>query len=86
MQEYLLVVIQTSESKGSSKFSMNKMSGLYKDKGTFFKSNNELPNSSVCFKEDSFVSINLQSILLRVLRRVILLSTNKGQRRKKVKS
>ena len=49
----------------------------------FFKSNNELPNTSVFIKEDSFVSINLQSILFRVLRRVILLSSNKGQWRKK---
>ena len=49
----------------------------------FFKSNNELPNSSVSIREDSFVSINLQSILFRVLRRVILLSSNKGQWRKK---
>ena len=45
----------------------------------FVKSNNELPNSSVSIREDSFVSINLQSILFRVLRRVILLSSNKGQ-------
>ena len=40
----------------------------------FFKSNNELPNSSVSIREDSIASINLQSILFRVLRRVILLS------------
>ena len=45
----------------------------------FFKSNNELPNSSVFIKEDSFFSINLQSILFRVLRRVIVLSSNNGQ-------
>ena len=32
---------------------------------------------------DSFVSINLQSILFRMLRRVILFSSNKGQWRKK---
>ena len=49
----------------------------------FFKSNNELPNSSVSIKEDSFVSINLQSILFRVLRRVIVLSSNNGQWTKK---
>ena len=35
----------------------------------FFKSNNELPNSSASVKEDSFVSINLQPILFKVLRR-----------------
>ena len=50
--------------------------------GVFFKSNNELSNSSVSIEEGSFVSINLQSILFRVLRRVILLSSNKGQWRK----
>ena len=49
----------------------------------FFKSNNELPNNSVSVKEDSFNSINFQSVLLRVLRRVILLSSNNGQWRKK---
>ena len=32
---------------------------------------------------ESFVSINLESILLRVLNEVILLSLNKGQWRKK---
>ena len=48
----------------------------------FFKPNNELPNSSVSIREDSLVSINFQSILFRVLGRVILLSSNKGQRRR----
>ena len=48
-------------------------------KESFFKSYNELPNSSVSIKKDSFVSINLQSFLFTVLRRVILLSTNQGQ-------
>ena len=42
--------------------------------GSSFKSNNELLNSSVPIREDSFVPINLQSILFRVFRRVILLS------------
>ena len=51
--------------------------------GVFFNSNNELLNSSVPIREDSFVSINLQSILFRVFRRVILLASNKGQWRKK---
>ena len=59
------------------------MDALRKNEGVFFKPNNELPNSSVSIKEDSFVSINLQSILLRVLRRVIVLSSNNGQWRKK---
>ena len=45
----------------------------------FFKSNNELPNSSVSIREDSFVSINLQSILFKVLKRVIFFN---GQWRK----
>ena len=45
----------------------------------FFKSNNELPNSSVSIREDSFVSINLQSVLFRVLRRVTALSSNNRQ-------
>ena len=40
------------------------------NKGFFFESKNELPNTSVSGKEDSFVSINFQSILLRVLNRV----------------
>ena len=52
--------------------------------GSSFKSNNELLNSSVPIREDSFVPINLQSILFRVFRRVILLSWNIGQRRKKL--
>ena len=47
--------------------------------------NNELPNSSISVKEDSFISINLHLTLLRVLRRVILLSSNKGQWRKSEK-
>ena len=38
----------------------------------FFKSKNDLPNSSVSIKENSFVSINLQSVLFRVLRRVVV--------------
>ena len=58
------------------------VNGYVKDKGVFFKSNNELPNSNVSVKEDTFVSINLQLIFLRVLRRVILLSSNKGQWKK----
>ena len=45
----------------------------------FFKSNNELPNRSVSIKDDSFVFINLQSLLFRVLERLILSSSNKGQ-------
>ena len=49
----------------------------------FFKSKSQLPNNSVSFKEDTFATINLQSISLRVLRNVILLSSNKGQQRKK---
>ena len=49
----------------------------------FSNSDNELLNRNVSIKEDSFVSINLQSIFFRVLRRVILLSSNKGQWRKK---
>ena len=49
----------------------------------FFKSNNELPNISISFEEDSFVSINWQSILFRVLRRVILLLSNNRQWRRK---
>ena len=48
--------------------------------GFFFKSNNELPKSSVSIKEHSIISINLQSILFRVLRRVILLSSNKEEK------
>ena len=48
----------------------------------FFKPNNELPNSSVSIREDSLVSINFQIILFRVLGRVILLSSNKGQWRR----
>ena len=57
----------------------NLINGCVKNKGVFFESNNELPNSSVSVKKDSFVSINLQSILLRVLRRVFLLSSHNGQ-------
>ena len=49
----------------------------------FFKSNNELPNSSVSIKEDSFISFNLQSVLFRVLMRVLVLLSNNGQWRKK---
>ena len=45
----------------------------------FFKSNNELPNRSVSIKDDSFVFINLQSLLFRVLERLIRSSSNKGQ-------
>ena len=70
MQEYLVVAIETSICKG--------MSNLPVDKEVFFKSNNELPNSSVSVKEDSF-------IVLWVLRRLILLSSIKGQCRKKRK-
>ena len=51
----------------------------------FSKSNNELPNSSVSVKEDSFASISLEYILLRVLRRVILLPSNKGSGEKSEK-
>ena len=50
----------------------------------FFESKNELPNSSISVKEVSFVYINLQSILLRVVRRLILLSSNKGQKSEKL--
>ena len=46
----------------------------------FFKSNNELSKSDISIKEDSIASINVQSILFRVLRRVILLSSNKGEK------
>ena len=52
-------------------------------KNIFFKSNNELPSSSVAVKKDSFVSINLQLILLRGFTKVILLSSNKAQWSKK---
>ena len=45
----------------------------------FFKSYNEFSNSSIAIKEDSFHPINLQSILSRMLRRVIVLSPNNGQ-------
>ena len=45
----------------------------------FFKSNNELPNRSVSIKDDSFVFSNLQSLLFRVLERLIRSSSNKGQ-------
>ena len=48
-----------------------------------WKLQTELANISVFVKEDSFVAINLESSLLRVIRRVILLSLNKGQWRKK---
>ena len=54
-----------------------------KIKEFFSKSINELANIGVFVKEDSFVAINLQSSLLRVIRRVILLSSSKGQWRKK---
>ena len=43
------------------------MNGLRIREG-FFEWNNELPNSNVSVKEDSLVSINLQSVLLTVLR------------------
>ena len=43
----------------------------------FFEPNNELPNSRVSVKDDLFFSIDLQSILLRVHKRVILLLSNK---------
>ena len=43
------------------------MDGLRIREG-FFEWNNELPNSNVSVKEDSLVSINLQSVLLTVLR------------------
>ena len=52
-------------------------------KNIFFKSNNELPSSGVAVKKDSFVSINLQLILLRGFTKVILLSSNKAQWSKK---
>ena len=39
----------------------NVINECIRNKGDFFQSNNELPNSSVSIKEDSFVSINLQS-------------------------
>ena len=68
MQECLVVAIETSICKG--------LSNLPVDNEVFFKSNNELPNSSVLVKEYSFS-------VLWVLRRVILLSSIKGQCRKK---
>ena len=49
----------------------------------FLESNNELWNSIVSVKESSFVYINMQSICLTVLRKVIFLSSNKAQWRKK---
>ena len=43
------------------------MDGLRIREG-FFESNNEVQNTNVSVKEDSLVSINLQSVLVRVLR------------------
>ena len=64
MQEYLEVVIQTNQSKGSSNLSGDKM--LSMDalwiRNFCFNSRNELLSSSVSVKENSFVSINLQLI------------------------
>ena len=48
----------------------------------FSKSNNKLPKISVSLNEDSFVSVSLKSVLFRVLRRVVVLSSHKGQWRK----
>ena len=54
----------------------------------FSNSNNDLPNSSVSVKEDSFTSIKLQSVLLRILRRslIITIITKLGALEKKVRS
>ena len=54
----------------------------------FSNSNNNLPNSSVSVKEDSFTSIKLQSVLLRILRRslIITIITKLGALEKKVRS
>ena len=64
MQEYLEVVIQTNQSKGSSNLSGDKMLSMdaLRIRNFCFKSSNELPSSSVSVKENSFVSINLQLI------------------------
>ena len=54
----------------------------------FSNSNNDLPNSSVSVREDSFTSIKLQSVLLRILRRslIITIITKLGALEKKVRS
>ena len=54
----------------------------------FSNSNNDLPNSSVSVKEDSYTSIKLQSVLLRILRRslIITIITKLGALEKKVRS
>ena len=49
----------------------------------FSLSSNVLPYNRVCDKEDLVNSINLQSILLKVLRRVYRSSLNVGQWRRK---
>ena len=64
----------------SSNFSKDKMQLMdaLRIREFFSKSLYELPSGSVSVNEDSLLSIDLQSVLLRVLRRVILLSSTKG--------
>ena len=54
LQEYLVVVIKTCSSKACSNLLVDRMSSMdrLKIKEFFFKSNNELPNSSVSIRED----------------------------------
>ena len=52
----------------------------------FSLSNNVLPYKRVCDKEDLVNSINVRSILFKVLRRVYHSSLNVGQWRRKVDS